>query len=62
MKGRSVTGVLHFLNKTLVDWHIKKQVTAETDACGYECSSSRTCVEQSLEIRITLTCIGVTIR
>ena len=43
--GRSVTGVLHMLNKTPIDWHSKKQSTVETETCGLEYSSARTCVE-----------------
>ena len=30
----SDTGVLHFLNKTPVDWHRKKQAVVETATCG----------------------------
>ena len=28
--GKSLTGCLHFVNKTLVDWYSKKQATEET--------------------------------
>ena len=56
--GRSVTGVLHFINKTPVDWHSKKQAAAETAAYGSEHSSARTCAEQILDLRITLRCLG----
>ena len=31
--GRSVTGVLHVLNKTPIDWHSKIQSTVETATC-----------------------------
>ena len=48
--GRSVTGVLHFLNKTPVDWCSKKQAAVETAAHGSECSSARTCAEQILDL------------
>jgi hypothetical protein len=57
--GRSVTGVLHMLNKTPVDWYSKKQSTVETATCGSEFSSARTCVEQILDLRITLRYLGV---
>ena len=60
--GRSVTGVLHFLNKTPVDWHSKKQATVETATYGSEYSSARTCVEHILDLRITLSYLGVSIR
>ena len=60
--GRSVTGVLHLLNKTPIDWYSKKQATVETTTCGSEYSSARTCVEQTLDLRITLRYLGVPIR
>ena len=34
--GKSITGCLHFVNKTLVDWYSKKQATVETDTYGSE--------------------------
>lgn len=60
--GRLVTGVLHFLNKALIDWHSKKQSTVETSTYESEHVSARTCTEQILDLRITLRCIGVPIR
>ena len=42
--GISDTGV-HFLNKTPVNWHSKKQATFEIATCGYENSSAQTHVE-----------------
>ena len=47
MPGRSVTGVLHMLNKTPIDWHSKTQSDVETATHGSECLSARTCVERS---------------
>ena len=49
------------LNKTPIDWYSKKQSTVETETCGSECSSDRTCVEQILDLRITLRCLVVPI-
>ena len=60
--GRSVTGIIHFLNKTPVDWYCKKQATVETAAYGSECSSAKTCVEQIMDLRNTLRYLGVPIR
>ena len=34
--GKSLTGCLHFVNKTLVDWYSKKQTTVETATYGSE--------------------------
>ena len=58
----SFTGFLRFLNKTLADCHSKKQATFETATCCYERSSSRTYVEQILDLRITLTFLGAPIQ
>lgn len=59
--GRSVTGILHFINQTLVDWYSKKQATAETATYGSEFVAARTCVEQIIDIRTTLRYLGVPI-
>ena len=50
------------MNKTPIDWFSKKQSTAETSTCGSEYTSARTCVEQILDLRITLRYLGVPIR
>ena len=34
--GRSVTGILHLINKTPIDWYSKKQATVETATYGSE--------------------------
>ena len=34
----------------------------EKAACGSECSLARTCVEQILDLRVTLRCLGAPIR
>ena len=44
--GRDVTGVLHFLNKTLIDYFSKRQPTVETATYGSEFLSSRTATEK----------------
>ena len=60
--GRSVTGILHLLNKTPVDWYSKKQNTVETATYGSKFVAARTCTEQSIDLRITLRYLGVPIR
>jgi len=60
--GRSVTGILHFLNGTLIDWYSKKMSTVETATYGAEFVAARTCVEQLIDLRITLRYLGVPIR
>ena len=34
--GKSLTGCLHFVNKTPVDWYSRKQATVETATYGSE--------------------------
>jgi hypothetical protein len=60
--GRSVTGILHFLNGTLIDWYSKKMNTVETATYGAEFVSARTCIEQLIDLRTTLRYLGVPIR
>ena len=57
--GRSLTGILHLLNKMPVDWCSKKQATVETAAHGSELLAMRTCIEQIIDLRTTLRCLGV---
>jgi hypothetical protein len=60
--GRSVTGILHFLNSTPIDWYSKKMSTVETATYGAEFIAARTCVEQLVDLRTTLRYLGVPIR
>jgi hypothetical protein len=60
--GRSVTGILHLVNKTPIDWYSKKQATVETATYGSEFVAARTCVEQVMDLRLTLRYLGVPIR
>jgi hypothetical protein len=43
--GKSVTGILHLINKTPLDWYSKKQATVETATYGSEFVAPRICVE-----------------
>jgi hypothetical protein len=52
--GRSVTAILHFLNKFPIDWYSKKQTTVKTATYGSEYISARTCVDQIVDLRTTL--------
>jgi hypothetical protein len=60
--GRSVTGLLHLMNKTPIDWYSKKQATVETATYGSEFVAARTCVDQIIDLRISLRYLGVPIR
>ena len=59
VSGKAVTGILHFLNKTPIDWWTKLQATVETATFGSEYVSARTCVEQVMDLRLTLRYLGV---
>ena len=62
LTGRSVTGVLHLMNKTPIDYYSKKQATVETATYGAEFVAARTCTEQIIDLRTTLRYLGVPIR
>ena len=50
LEGRSVTGIIHFLNATPIDWFSKKQGTVETSTFGSEFVSARTATEQVMDL------------
>jgi hypothetical protein len=62
MTGRSVTGILHMINKTPIDWYSKKQATVETATYGSEFVAARICVEQIIDLRNSLRYLGVPLR
>ena len=57
--GRSVTGILHLVNKTPIDWYSKKQATVETATYGSEFIAACICVDQSIDLKNTLCYLGV---
>jgi len=61
ISGKSVTGILHQLNKTPIDWHSKLQLTVETATFGSEQVAARTCTEQVIDLRLTLPYLRVPI-
>jgi hypothetical protein len=56
--GKSVTGILHHFNKTLIDWFSKKQAIA---TFGSEFVAAQVCVEQLIDLCTTLRYLGVPI-
>lgn len=60
--GRSVTGIIHMLNKTPIDWFCKKQSTVETSTYGSEFASARLAIEQIIDIRYSLRMLGIPLR
>jgi hypothetical protein len=61
LSGRSVTGVLHLVNQTPVEWYCKRQATVETATYGSEFNAARTAMEQVMDLRYTLRMLGVPI-
>ena len=59
--GKSLTGCLHFVNKTPVDWYSKKQATLETATYGSELVATKTATEQIMDVRQTLRYLGAPI-
>jgi hypothetical protein len=57
--GRSVTGILHLINKTFIEWYSKKQATVETATYGSEFVATRISVEQIIDLFNTLRYLGV---
>lgn len=56
---RAITGVLHFINKTPINWHSRKQSTEETTAHGSEFTSAKALIQQTQGLRTTLRYLGV---
>ena len=50
LTGRSVTGILHLVNQTPLEWFSKKQNTVETATYGSEFVAARLCVEQLIDL------------
>ena len=62
LTGRSVTGILHFCNQTLVDWFSKRQACVQTATFGSEFVAARIAVDQIIDLRNTLRYLGVPVK
>jgi len=60
--GKSVTGIIHFVNKTIVDFYTKKQAVVETATYGSEYMAARTATEQIIDLRTTLRYLGLNLK
>jgi hypothetical protein len=60
--GKSVSGILHWVNGTPIDWYSKKQSAVETATYGLEFMAARLSVEQIKVLRDTLRYLGVPLR
>ena len=56
LTGRLVTGILHLVNQTPVDWYCKRQAMIEMATYGSEFNVVRTTMEQIMDMRYTLLC------
>jgi hypothetical protein len=57
--GRSMSGILHLLNQTPIQWFAKKQNTVETATYGSEFMVARQATEQIIDIRYSLRMMGI---
>jgi hypothetical protein len=60
--GKSVTGILHLINKSPLDWYSKKQAMVETATYGSEFVAAHICIKQIIDLHSTLRYLGVPIR
>ena len=54
-----MTGIIHLVNQTMIDFYSKKQNTVETSTHGSEFVAARTATEQVIDLRLTLRYMGV---
>jgi hypothetical protein len=59
--GRSVTGIIHLVNQTPIQWFCKKQNVVETATYGSEFMAARQATEQIMDLRYTLRMMGIPI-
>jgi hypothetical protein len=62
LTGRSVTGILHLVNKTPFDWHSKKQATVETATYGSEFVAARKATEQIMANQNAFRYLGIKVK
>jgi len=59
LTGQAVTGVLHMMNKTPIDWYSKRQATVETATYGSKFVAARIATDRIINLRTTLRYLGV---
>ena len=59
--GRSMSGIIHLVNQTPVQWFCKKQNVVETATYGSEFMVARQATEQIMDLRYTLRMMGIPI-
>jgi hypothetical protein len=60
--GHLVTGILHFMKKMPIDWYSKKQATIKMATYGSKFISAQTCIDQIVDLCLTLRYLGIPIR
>ena len=50
------------MNKTPIDWYSKKHATIETATYGHKFDAAHACVDQVMDLRLTLCYLGVPIK
>ena len=50
LTGRSVTGIIHLMNSTPIDWYTKKQASVETATYGSKFGAARITTEQIMDV------------
>ena len=61
LTGHSMSGIIHLVNQTPIQWFSKKQSTVETATYGSEFMVARQATEQILDLRYTLRMMGIPI-
>ena len=59
LTGKAVTGVLHFVNQTPIDWFTKKQESVETATYGSEFMAARKAIQQIVGLFQTMQYLGM---
>jgi hypothetical protein len=59
--GRSMSGIIHLVNQTPIQWFCKKQNVVETATYGSEFMVARQATEQIMDLRYTLRMMGIPI-
>jgi hypothetical protein len=60
--GRSVTGILHLCNQTLIELFSKCQACVQTATFGSEFVAAKLAVDQIVDLQNTLCCLGVPVK
>lgn len=61
LSGKTVSGILHLLNKTPIKWYSQKQGRKEYATYSAEYAACCTCIEQIVDPRNTLWYLGVNV-